>query len=135
MRVLIIDDDVGTLDMVKPMLESEGIVVDCFKFMPDISYYEPDLIILDLYMPTKSGIEMCKEIMVDGDLKDIPVVMLSASSDIKDKIRSMDAGAIDYIEKPVTKETLLDSIKKYIHIGKMFKSVNAITGKYNDTGR
>ena len=128
MNILAIDDDISTLDTLKSILDFEGVKVFAFESMPQNILFTPDLIVLDLYMPGKSGIEICREIKKNNKLKNVPVVMLSSSQDIKDKIKSLQAGAIEYIEKPIIKDTLLKSITKYIHIGKIFNSMSLIIG-------
>lgn len=87
---------------------------------------EYDLVILDLYMPNKSGLDLCRQIKRNSNTKDIPVVMLSGSYDIADKEACYEAGAIDYLEKPVGRSTLINTINTYANLGVMAKAVKRI---------
>jgi len=71
----------------------------------------PDLILLDLNMPRKDGREALEEIKADPDLRRIPVVVLATSADEEDILRSYDIGASGYITKPVTFDSLVETVK------------------------
>lgn len=130
MKVLIIDDNPLELDMLESILKDSGVQVELSDSMETIDDFCPDLIILDLYMPEQSGYDICLNLKSSPKLWNIPIVMLSGSSSLEDKVRCFKAGALDYIEKPVTKEVLLGAIKKYARIGEIFKAGENIKTSY-----
>jgi CheY-like chemotaxis protein len=81
------------------------------KFAPPAQTPRPGLILLDLNMPRKDGRTVLKEIKEDPDLRDIPVAILTASKDDEDVYRSYDLGVTSYIVKPVTFESLVDTLQ------------------------
>jgi len=102
MRLLIIEDDVNTAEVLKRQFESHSFAVDLAhdgaegSFLARVESY--DLVILDNVLPEKSGVQVCKEIRESG--KEIPILMLSMQTDTDDKVRLFDLGADDYVTKP-----------------------------------
>jgi CheY-like chemotaxis protein len=74
-------------------------------------YPRPDLILLDLNMPRKNGVEALKEIKSDSEMRHIPVVILTTSKEEEDIYRSYDLGVNSFITKPVTYESLVNTMK------------------------
>jgi DNA-binding response OmpR family regulator len=119
-KILVIDDEVDLVDLVKIRLE-----VDNYYVMPlytstralEIAKREkPDLILLDVMMPDKDGYEVCKELKADRETKSIPVVMFTAKEQQKPRIKdvSQATGADGYIFKPFEPAELLLKIKSLI---------------------
>lgn len=75
---------------------------------------KPQLIILDLMMPKIDGIEVCKRIRQDKDLKSIKIVMVTAKDKPSDELRGMDTGADDYIMKPFEAEELVHVVNQVL---------------------
>lgn len=100
-RILIIEDELSIADLLAYSLTKEGYVSDIASSgeegLSRIACDLPDLVLLDLMLPDMSGFDVCKK--VAGDYA-IPVVMLTAKSDIVDKVLGMELGAHDYITKP-----------------------------------
>lgn len=110
MRILIIEDEVVLAKTIKSELERIGYLADCIfdgevALRRIISDYEKyDLIILDWFLPSKDGLEICKDVR---KLKiKIPILMLTARFDLKDKVEALDNGADDYLVKPFSFEEL-----------------------------
>lgn len=76
--------------------------------------YNPDIIILDIMMPKMDGIETCKLLKLDDDLKDIPVIFLTAKSQTSDKIKAFSIGANDFITKPCNLMELHARVKVHL---------------------
>ncbi|MFP4640841.1 MAG: response regulator transcription factor [Chloroflexota bacterium] len=100
-KVMVIDDDVSLLRLLKKSLEKAGYEVDVassgaegLKMMYE---QQPDIIVLDVMMPVMDGWEVCRRIR---QLSDVPVIMLTAKSDEKDKVRGFKLGVDDYVTKP-----------------------------------
>lgn len=130
MNIFLVDDDEIQLEIVSELLtwteiniitssSSDGVV-------PKIIQSKPSLIILDLYMPNKDGIALCKEIKNTYELKDIPIMFMSGSEDKKDRDECYAIGGIDFLLKPVPHQVLLRCIRKYCNIGDVVNSGNQI---------
>lgn len=112
--VLIVEDEVAIVTMLRYNLEKEGYKVyttgDGDEAVMMVKEYIPDIIVLDWMLPSKSGIEICKEIRWNNDTKGIPIIMLSARGEEGDRIRGLDAGADDYMVKPFSPSELIARI-------------------------
>lgn len=115
MRILIIEDDDKIGRLLKVGLESGGYAADWVsggeagQRRIDLHYKDYDMIILDLMLPQKSGIEICKSARAAGI--DTPILMLTAKTFTEDKIIGLDAGADDYITKPFELKELFARIR------------------------
>lgn len=110
--ILVVDDDPAISEMIGIVLASEGFEA---AFCPDgehaievFNEANPDLVLLDLMLPGKDGIEVCREIR---RLADTPVVMLTARSDTVDVVRGLEAGADDYMVKPFKPQELVARVR------------------------
>lgn len=103
-RILIIDDNIDTVELLRKRLRAEGFdtdeAYDGVLGLEKIRAYAPDLILLDIMMPNMNGYEVCEVINSDETIKQIPKIMLTAKSKVPDKVRGLDIGADDYITKP-----------------------------------
>lgn len=113
MRILIVEDEVKLAQAMKRALELQKYAVDIVHDGEeglDLAIGEkPDLIILDIMLPTMSGIEVCKELRTQNIL--IPVLMLTAKGQVTDKVTGLDVGADDYMVKPFSLEELFARIR------------------------
>lgn len=110
-KILIADDDEGIVDAVSMILEVMGYEVD-FTYdggaVLDAVKKKPDLILLDIWMSGHDGRDICKQLKSDPDYSGIPILMISASRDIKQS--ALDAGANDFMEKPFEMDSLLNKV-------------------------
>lgn len=104
MTILTIDDTPANIRLLTHHLEKQGYRVitaeDGFEGFKAAIQYHPDLILLDIMMPGTDGYEVCELLKAEEDTKEIPVVFLTAKTDVEDKIRGFELGAADYITKP-----------------------------------
>ncbi|MGA1841880.1 MAG: response regulator [bacterium] len=113
MRILLIEDELKIANFIERGLKEEHFAVDIAYngenalYLSDIYTY--DLIILDLMLPDKDGISICREIR--NKKIDTPILMLTARDGIKDKVMGLDSGADDYLTKPFAFEELLARIR------------------------
>ena len=101
--VVIVEDEKPIAEAERLILEAEytvHLVHDGEKAIDRISAVKPDLVILDLMLPKKSGIEVCKTIRSNKNLSHTKVVMVTAKNTNKDELKGLDTGADDYIMKP-----------------------------------
>ena len=111
-RILVVDDDTALAEMIGIVLRSEGFEpVFCADGAQAFSVFMasgPDLVLLDLMLPGKDGIEVCAEIRAESG---VPVIMLTAKSDTSDVVRGLESGADDYVVKPFNPKELVARIR------------------------
>lgn len=129
-KILIVDDEPDTINLAKMILERKGYhVVSASTGDEAIQKAEsemPDFIYLDMVMPGKSGLEVCKILKTQSKTKKIPLVMFTALGRDVDKKLSKEAGADGHFLKPFTAEDLIDEIKKHIELVRLEKFSNAL---------
>lgn len=113
MKILIIEDDIKIINFLKKGLVEECYVVD-YSTNGDEGLYlasvnEYDLILLDIMLPIKDGMEVCKALRTENN--QTPIIMLTAKDSIEDKIKGLDIGANDYLAKPFSFAELLARIR------------------------
>ncbi|MBO4903677.1 MAG: response regulator [Lachnospiraceae bacterium] len=114
-RILIVDDDIMTLKILKKYLEETYDVVTenaGYRFIEKMGSYEADMILLDIEMPVVNGLQAFEEIVRNPDLKDVPVVFLSGVSNPNLVRELMGKGAAGYLVKTIPKGELLARIEK-----------------------
>ena len=113
-RILVIDDDAQLLQMVGMMLERGGheaiLVNDPLQGMDRIREEKPDLLILDVMMPTMSGHDLAEQIRANDDVAGMPILILTARSQPIDREAALESGADDYMSKPVMPQELMERI-------------------------
>jgi two-component system, OmpR family, phosphate regulon response regulator PhoB len=111
-KILVIDDEVDVTELVAYHLRGKKAVVQTLND-PNASIsvarsFFPDLIILDIMMPDLNGIQICRMLRADSQLKKVPVIFLTAKAEEADRIQGLEVGADDYVCKPFsTKELML----------------------------
>lgn len=115
-KIMIVDDEAAIRETLELILQEEGYDVSTSVDGEILSRYmngsTPDLIILDHWLPVKNGDEIAHNLKQRPDTKNIPIIMISASNNIR-QIAQI-AGADDYIPKPFEFDTVVDKVKKYI---------------------
>jgi two-component system, OmpR family, response regulator MtrA len=111
-RVLVVDDDQALAEMLGIVLRKEGYEVaacgDGARALPMIRQFRPDLVLLDVMLPSMDGVEVCRLLRTESG---VPVVMLTARTDTKDVVAGLEAGADDYVVKPFKPQELLARIR------------------------
>lgn len=120
--ILVVEDDKGTGALLCDLLTSEGYEVDWTQDGEEalalIEAGKPDLVLLDVMLPRVSGYDICKRIKsVEGSFT--PVILLTARSTIKDKVRGFEVGGDDYVVKPFVNDELLVRVRSMIRIRMM----------------
>ena len=114
-KILFADDEPDILDIISFNLEKEGYEVilakDGQQAFDLCKSHRPDLIILDVMMPYKTGIQVCNLLRQLPDFKETPIVLLTALSDETSHIKGLDSGVIDYISKPISTKILYEPYK------------------------
>src|SRR3712207_4866514 len=114
-RVLVVDDDASLAEMLTIVLRQEGFDSRMCgrgdRAMELFREYRPDVVLLDLMLPGKDGIDVCKEIRAESG---VPIVMLTAKSDTVDVVVGLESGADDYVVKPFKPKELVARIRARI---------------------
>lgn len=114
-NILVVDDEIGALTLIGIMLERGGFSVlkakDATSALAVLDQNTPDMIILDVMMPGMDGIELCEVIRERSDTAHVPVLILSARGDAESVMRGMEAGADDYLPKPILHHDLVAKVR------------------------
>jgi DNA-binding response OmpR family regulator len=127
LSIYIVEDDPDINEILEHNLQREG--YKTFTFLDGMNAYDaiventPDLIILDLNLPSLSGIELCRYVRTNEMTEDVPIIMLTARSEEIDKIIGFEVGADDYITKPFSPRELLARVK--VHLKRTKKIVSS----------
>jgi heavy metal response regulator len=124
MRIIVIEDDNKIAAFIKKGLEEEHYAVDVFHDGEEGAYWatinDYDLIILDIMLPGKDGIEICDEIRRENIIS--PILMLTAKSSVKDRVKGLDIGADDYLTKPFDFEELFARVRSLLRRNQSYKT-------------
>lgn len=111
-RILVVDDDAALSEMLQIVLRQEGFeTVRCgtgSEALQEFRQSRPDLVLLDLMLPGRDGVSVCRDIRAESG---VPIIMLTAKSDTSDVVAGLEAGADDYVAKPFKAKELLARIR------------------------
>jgi DNA-binding response OmpR family regulator len=117
-KILVVDDEVDLVKTIQFALEAEGYQVlvsyNGEDALNQSRKENPDLILLDLMLPKLDGYKVCRLLKFDEQYKHIPILMLTAKTQQKDRLLGMETGADEYITKPFDMEKLTEKIKAYL---------------------
>ncbi|HUN09654.1 MAG TPA: response regulator [Aggregatilineales bacterium] len=117
-HILVVDDEIGALTLIGIMLERGGFGVlkakDARQALSVLDQNAPDMIILDVMMPGMDGIELCKVIRGRQDVPQTPILILSARGDAESIMRGIEAGANDYLPKPILHHDLVAKVRNML---------------------
>ncbi len=126
-RILIVDDVKENVEILQARLESQGfeavVAVDGEDALVKVRESQPDLILLDVMMPKLDGIETTRRLKADTSLPFIPIVLLTAKADSRDVVAGLDAGADDYLTKPVDHAGLIARVRSMLRIKALHDTV------------
>ncbi|OGT16241.1 MAG: two-component system response regulator [Gallionellales bacterium RIFOXYB12_FULL_54_9] len=119
-QILIVDDEVGIRELLAEILFDEGYQVQLAENAEQARAYrlehEPDLVLLDIWMPDTDGVALLKE-WVEQDLLTMPVVMMSGHGTVETAVEATRIGAVDFLEKPISMQKLLSTVARAIKEG------------------
>jgi len=116
-RVLIVDDEPGNIKILANILSDDytlSVATSGQQALQIAQVQTPDIILLDMVMPEMDGIQVCEVLKITPDTRDIPVIFVTSMSDSANEERGLDAGAVDYITKPISPPIVKARVK--IHI-------------------
>ncbi len=119
-RILVVDDILPNVKLLEAKLTSEYYEVitatNGEEALTQVAEHKPDLVLLDVMMPGMDGFEVCRRIKEDPELAHIPVVMVTALTDTEDKVRGLDAGADDFLSKPINDIALMARVRSLVRL-------------------
>jgi two-component system, OmpR family, alkaline phosphatase synthesis response regulator PhoP len=119
-KVLIADDNQQNCELLEAYLADEGhkieIVADGQQTLEAVARSQPDLILLDIMMPKVSGYEVCQRLKADRETRDIPIIMVTALAEMGDIEKAVNAGADDFLTKPVNKLELTTRVRSLLRV-------------------
>jgi adenylate cyclase len=126
-RILVVDDNPANVDISRARLAAHGYEVvtaaDGEEALAVVRDTHPDLILLDVMMPKKDGIEVCRELRADASVPFIPIILVTAKGDTADVVAGLGAGADEYLTKPVDQAALVARVKSMLRIKALHDTV------------
>jgi two-component system alkaline phosphatase synthesis response regulator PhoP len=120
--ILLIEDEEDIASLIKLQAEMSGykmhVEVDGLNGLLAVKREKPDLVILDLMLPGQSGLDVCRKMKNDDELKNIPVIMISAKSEEIDVVLGLELGADDYVTKPFSPKVLFSRVRAVLRRAK-----------------
>ncbi|WRH66710.1 MAG: response regulator [Planktothrix sp. GU0601_MAG3] len=118
--ILIVDDNPTNLSVLSQTLKGAGFAVrvaeDGESALQLVERKQPTLILLDVQMPGIDGFETCKKLKADPKNQEIPIIFLTALTDVKNKVKGLSLGAVDYISKPFEQEEVLARVRVHLQL-------------------
>ena len=125
--IFVIDDNPINLNLLAHLLRERGyqvrIATSGRRGIVAVRTSVPDLIMLDITMPEMNGYEVCQQLKADDQLRDIPVIFISALDDALDKVKAFEVGGVDYVTKPFQIEEVLARIENQLRISQLQKEL------------
>lgn len=126
-KVLVADDNPQILELLEAYLEPLNVQVrvaaDGEATLAAVEREEPDLILLDIMMPKRSGFEVCRLLKEDPRYRDIPIIMVTALNELGDMERARECGGDDFLSKPVNKIELLARVQNLLKLRHLKRSL------------
>lgn len=116
-RILVVEDNIANLRVISEVLGHHyelSIATSGERALAQLKSFVPDLIILDIMMPTMGGYETCQIIKADPGTREIPIIFMTALADVQNKVHGLSLGAVDYITKPFQAEEVLARVHTHI---------------------
>ena len=127
-RILVVDDDEMNVELFEGYLSKEYDVITAYNGMDALSKVDtdhPDLVLLDIMMPGMNGYEVCRKIKNNNKTASIPIIIVTALREKEDKIEAIEAGADDFLNKPVDRYELSTRVKSLLRVKQYY---DALTG-------
>ena len=127
--VLLVDDNEQNLELLRAYLDDLGCktrtATDGVEAMAAIEASIPDLVLLDVMMPRMSGFQVCERLKQSPRTRDVPVVMVTALNEVGDVERAVEAGADDFLTKPVNRLELLTRVRSLLRVRNLKRQLDS----------
>ncbi len=129
LSILVVDDDSINIDILKSVLAQRNYKVQAAdsgeSALKQVSLNPPDLILLDVVMSGMDGYETCRRLKRNPTSANIPIIFITALSDMSDMLKGFQAGGADYLIKPFQPEEVLARVKAHLTIQKLYKDISS----------
>ena len=129
-KILVVDDEPNVLRLIGYALQVEGYEIVTaetgVEALNKVETERPDLVILDIMLPDLSGIEVCQQLRSKTGTIDLPIIMLSARTQVADKIRGLEAGADEYVTKPVDSDEMVARVAALLDRTRRLRQVQPV---------
>ena len=136
--ILVADDNQQNLELIQAYLEELGCEIrsaaDGLETMASVQAKRPDLILLDIMMPRMSGFQACSKLKSNASTRDIPIIMVTALTEVGDVERAVDSGADDFLSKPVNRLELLTRVRSLLRVSLLKKELQRTLGELRRLG-
>lgn len=131
--ILLVDDIPRNLQVLGNMLREGGYKIAMAsggtQALEMVKTRLPDLVLLDVMMPDISGFQVCEQLKMSGETKDIPIIFLTARTETGDIVKGFETGAVDYVTKPFNKAELLARVNTHLALRKAQKEIIGLEQK------
>ena len=135
-NIMVVDDQPANLKLLEDLLRSQGYRVRSFPrgrlALTAAKQNAPDLILLDINMPEMNGYEVCERLKADANLKEVPVIFLSALDETSDKLKAFQSGAVDYITKPFQFDEVRARVETHSQLHQLQRSLRQHNGQLEE---
>ncbi len=130
--ILVIDDDQRNIQILAAALDENGYEHALFlsggKALQFLEVEKPDLILLDILMPEMDGYDVCRQIRKDKANQNIPIIFLTAKTEMEDLVKGFDLGCVDFIRKPFKIPEMLARVKTHIGYKRALEEIQTLRG-------
>jgi PAS domain S-box-containing protein len=138
-QIMAVDDQPENLKLLEDILRPRGYLVRSFPrgrlALAAASQHPPDLILLDINMPEMNGFEVCERLKADERLAGIPVIFLSALTEVEDKVRAFRSGGVDYISKPFQVDEVQARVETHLRLHRLHRVLQLEKERLEDRSR
>ena len=135
-KILVVDDTPMNVRVLEDLLTAKGYQVETASSGPEalekVEQWRPDMVLLDVVMPGMSGYEVCQQIRKDAAMRILPVVMVTALDPGEERIKGLEAGADDFLTKPVNQPELVARVRSLLRIKSLYDQVQAQAAKLSE---
>ncbi|MBC8283556.1 MAG: diguanylate cyclase [Nitrospinae bacterium] len=139
MEVLIVDDTPANIDILARFLKQHGLNISIAPngeiALKIIEKNKPDLILLDVMMPGIDGYQLCEKLKSNDQTKTIPIIFITAKSEVEDLVKGFDVGGVDYIVKPFQKKEVVARVKNQLTTVKLIHEKNKLIEELDSISR
>ena len=136
MKVMIVDDTPANIDVLRRILSEDGfeisIAMSGEAALSLVEKNRPDLILLDVMMPGIDGFETCGKLKANHATKDIPVIFVTAKTEVEDIVHGFKVGGVDYIAKPFKREEVVSRVQTHLKIEQLIQEKGNLNKKLQD---
>jgi len=135
--ILVVDDEAVNIEIMAEILEDKYDVLFATNGSSTLEIVErcnPQLILMDIMMPDINGIELCRKLKANPDTKDIPVIFVTALNHKIDETEGLEAGAIDYVTKPISASVLRARVRNHIELKQLRDQLERVALRDGLTG-